>query len=233
MVFMAPIMDGCSFSRPCESGNSIQKSHLVATDTTICNSNVFDGGSEFWGRWILADGRIVTANPCTGLLFGFFLLSCVFLSKGSSSSSMVDGVDRAVSMFGFSVSLALLFPEMLLESIPSYAWLGTSVLQAAYAWLMSFGLMGLFNWIASRERRWIRYMSDASYWIYLWHFPLVVLAQMFLIHIPLNPHLKFFLLCTTVLAILLVIYEVGVRYTIIGTTLNGRRMRPNHRPATQ
>ncbi|MCY4224093.1 MAG: acyltransferase family protein [Bacteroidetes bacterium] len=132
----------------------------------------------------------------------------------------------------FPVGIALVFPEILLESTPSYAWLGTSVVQTAYAWLMSFGFMGLFNWIASKERRWVRYMSDASYWIYLWHFPLVVLAQMFLVHIPMNPHLKFFLLCTTILAILLVMYQAGVRYTFIGAALNGRRIRPTNQQGT-
>ena len=47
-----------------------------------------------------------------------------------------------------------------------------AVAQAAFAWLMCFGLMGLFRLIAHRERFWVRYLSDASYWIYLWHLPL-------------------------------------------------------------
>ena len=36
-------------------------------------------------------------------------------------------------------------------------------------------------------------------------------------------HLKFLLTGTTTIAILLAAYQLGVRYTVIGTTLNGPR----------
>jgi len=160
----------------------------------------------------------------------FFFLGAFFYQKDYQVQRWWTIFILPSLLLVFPVGLALLFPETLLESTPSYAWIGTSISQAAFAWLMSFGLMGFFNWIASKERQWIRYMSDASYWIYLWHFPLVLLSQMFLMNLSMNPHLKFILLCTSILAFLLVIYQIGVRYTLIGTTLNGRRTRPTNQP---
>ncbi len=88
-----------------------------------------------------------------------------------------------------------------------------------------FGLMGLFRWVAAKERFWVRYMSDASYWLYLWHLPLVIGGQMLVLSWPLNVHLKLALVCTVVVVILLVVYQLGVRYTLIGTMLNGPRTR--------
>ena len=51
-------------------------------------------------------------------------------------------------------------------------------LQVAYAWLMCFGMMGLFRWIAAKERFRVRYLSDVSYWLYLCHLPPVLVGQM-------------------------------------------------------
>ena len=101
----------------------------------------------------------------------------------------------------------------------------TDVLQVAFAWLMCFGLIGLFRLIASRERFWVRYVSDASYWLYLWHLPLIVIAFELLVGWRIGSHIKFVLINVSVTALLLVVYQFAVRYTPIGTMLNGKRTR--------
>ena len=98
-----------------------------------------------------------------------------------------------------------------------------AVAQAAFAWLMCFGLMGLFRLIAHRERFWVRYLSDASYWIYLWHLPLVVVAFELIAGWRIGSHLKFALIVVAVTAVLLALYQLAVRYTPIGAILNGPR----------
>jgi peptidoglycan/LPS O-acetylase OafA/YrhL len=109
-----------------------------------------------------------------------------------------------------------------------WVWGVAAVVQVAFAWLMCFGAMGLFRWIASKERFWVRYLSDASYWLYLVHLPLVIGAQRLVVDWPVSVHLKFVLINVTVVGFLLLVYQTGVRYTVIGTTLNGPRTR---RPA--
>ena len=101
----------------------------------------------------------------------------------------------------------------------------TDVLQMAFAWLMCFGLIGLFRLIASRERFWVRYVSDASYWLYLWHLPLIVIAFELLVGWRIGSHIKFVLINVSVTALLLVVYQFAVRYTPIGSMLNGKRTR--------
>ena len=112
------------------------------------------------------------------------------------------------------------------EGPGGWRWGAASALQVAYAWLACFGLLGLFRWVAARERVWVRYLSDASYWLYLCHLPLVIAGQMLTVSWPVSVHLKFVLITTTVVALLLGVYQLGVRYTRIGITLNGPRTRP-------
>ena len=92
---------------------------------------------------------------------------------------------------------------------------------------MCFVLMGLFRWLAATERPWVRYVSDSSYWLYLAHLPLVVVAQRWAIDWDANVHLKFALIVLAVTPLLLASYHLAVRHTPIGAFLNGpRRRRP-------
>ena len=94
---------------------------------------------------------------------------------------------------------------------------------------MTFGLMGLFRRLLSGERYWVRYLSDASYWMYLVHLPLVILAQDWMRGWDIPRILKFLVICWTVSGLLLVTYRYLVRYTPVGTLLNGVRTRPEPR----
>lgn len=105
----------------------------------------------------------------------------------------------------------------------------SSILQALYAWLMTIGLLGLFESILAKDRPWVRYLSDSSYWLYLVHLPLIILGQTWLLRVNLPPLTKFALLTVTATAALLVSYHLVVRHTPIGTLLNGKRSRKGHR----
>jgi peptidoglycan/LPS O-acetylase OafA/YrhL len=98
--------------------------------------------------------------------------------------------------------------------------------QVLYTWLMIFGLMGLAETVLSRERPWVRYVSDSSYWLYLVHLPLIIVGQALLRNADLPAIVKLTLLIAVSTAILLATYQLLVRYTWIGRLLNGRRTRP-------
>lgn len=97
----------------------------------------------------------------------------------------------------------------------------STLVEAACAWLMCFGLMGLFRWVASRASFTVLYFSDASYWTYLVHLPLVIAGQLMVVGMPVHYHFKFLIVCAGVTLIVLATYQFAVRYTIIGRTLNG------------
>jgi len=101
-----------------------------------------------------------------------------------------------------------------------------ALLEVSYTWLMVFGLMGLFGKLFRSESPALRYVSDSSYWLYLAHLPMILLAQWWVRDWSLSPFIKFPLVCGIVTGLLLVTYRYCVRYTWLGTLLNGPRQRP-------
>ncbi len=79
--------------------------------------------------------------------------------------------------------------------------------------------------LLNSRNRVLRYISDASYWIYLVHLPLLFGIQGLLTRVDLHVWLKFAISSLAAIAIALVVYEVGIRYTPIGTMLNGKKRR--------
>ncbi|MCA9272077.1 MAG: acyltransferase family protein [Phycisphaerales bacterium] len=108
------------------------------------------------------------------------------------------------------------------ESVRHWCSAGVQVL---YAWLMTFGLMGLCEALLGKGRQWVRFVSDSSYWLYLVHLPLIILGQGLLLRVEMPALVEFGVLTAVTFAVLLVSYRYCVRYTPIGTMLNGRRVR--------
>jgi peptidoglycan/LPS O-acetylase OafA/YrhL len=91
--------------------------------------------------------------------------------------------------------------------------------------------MGMFRSLLARENRTIRYLSDSSYWLYLAHLPLCIAAQAVIHSWPLSVWIKWPLLTILLTGFLLLTYHYLVRYTPIGTLLNGPRRRPTRNDA--
>jgi len=129
--------------------------------------------------------------------------------------------------FVLALPLGLAFSMGAVDSVDPQARRAISaVAQVGYAWLMTFGLMGLFRAVLSRERRWVRYVSDSSYWLYIAHLPLIICAQMVVRDWQTPAIVKFLFVCVAVTGVLLLVYHTVVRYTWLGKLLNGPRQRP-------
>ena len=98
-----------------------------------------------------------------------------------------------------------------------------SVLQPAYAWAMSLGLIGMFSRFCSRPSPLVSWLADASYWMYIVHPPVVMVAQMIVRPWAVPADLKFLVVMALVTPVLLLSYRYGVRSTPIGSLLNGPR----------
>ena len=100
------------------------------------------------------------------------------------------------------------------------------ILAACYplaTWVWSFGLIGLAMRFLAGENAGIRYLADSSYWVYLIHLPIVMVAQVVLFPVPLPALAKYVLVLATTLPIMLLSYHWLVRYSFLGTLLNGKR----------
>jgi glucan biosynthesis protein C len=131
-----------------------------------------------------------------------------------------------------SLGIFLVFPCMgwlflhapLVAKQPDPAFrLPTIAAYSLFTWLMVLGLLGLFQRCFSRPNRALRYLSDSTYWLYLAHLPLVVCLQIVIADWPGGVIAKAALLNGVTVLLLLASYQWNVRYTWIGTLLNGRR----------
>ncbi len=187
---------------------------------------------QFFMLWIGADtsGGLIIAPHVLAYYAIFFLFGAFLHQRGVF-------VPKRWAIAA-PIALAVLYPLAVFvlrtavkeydarnEELAAVIWLGGTVVQVAYTWLMCFGLMALFRWAMAVERPWVRYVSDSSYWLYLAHLPLVVLAQRLAVDWDVSVHLKFAVIVVVSTLILLASYHLFVRHTPVGTFLNGRRPR--------
>lgn len=101
-----------------------------------------------------------------------------------------------------------------------------AVYVAAYTlavWCFTFGLLGAALRFCLKPSRPVRYVADASYWVYLVHLPVVFGLQVLLMNWSLHWALKFPLIVALSSFLLLLSYHYLVRSTALGALLNGRR----------
>jgi glucans biosynthesis protein C len=96
------------------------------------------------------------------------------------------------------------------------------------AWFSLFGVIGVALIALNGQRPGLRYLADASYWVYLIHLPIVGLVQLDLEGVAMPVGLKYAVVIAVTLILSLSSYHALVRYTAIGRWLHGPRQRgPN------
>jgi ankyrin repeat protein len=125
----------------------------------------------------------------------------------------------------------ILLPAGLLILLPAAFMLigergAGSLVQCSYSWVISLGVMGILGRYCSHLGYRAQWFSDSAYWMYLAHLPLVLAVQIALVRLPWPPSIKFLIVMIVVTILLLSSYRWLVRYTWLGTLLNGPRKRP-------
>lgn len=101
--------------------------------------------------------------------------------------------------------------------------LGLAATYGVAIWCWSFAIIGGAVRFMSSPNPVARYVSDASYWIYLVHLPIVAALQVLVGRLPWHWSVKFPLVLIVSMFLLLASYRYLVRGTFIGQLLNGRR----------
>jgi len=96
-------------------------------------------------------------------------------------------------------------------------------LQATTCWVLILGISGVSERLFTRANPVVRYMVDASYWIYLMHPPLTIFIPSLFRGWNVWGIVKMPVMIVLVTVVLLVIYHFAVRGTGLGVLLNGRR----------
>ena len=157
----------------------------------------------------------------------FFTFGAVYFgcNEGGARIGRWWQVTLPLALIVFLAGFVLTFPE---AGGRAQGWArgGSLLFQAAYAWMMTLGLVGFFRALPGQGSKYVRYLSDASYWLYLMHLPLIIALQGAVQDWLLPSIVKLSLLFVLTTGMLLLVYEWGVRYTAVGALLNGRRRRP-------
>lgn len=103
------------------------------------------------------------------------------------------------------------------------AHVGYAMAYALTLWSLVFLTLGLFGRWCSRPNASVRYVADASYWVYLIHLPMVLWLQVAVAEWALHWSFKLAFVSAVTVGIALLTYDLWVRSTWIGQILNGRR----------
>lgn len=98
-----------------------------------------------------------------------------------------------------------------------------AAVMAVSAWCWVYALTGLCVRFLTVEHAWIRYLADASYWMYLVHLPLLVAFEIPLVRLDWPIPAKLAVTWLVVGAVMVTSYHLLVRSTPLGRWLNGRR----------
>lgn len=200
-------------------------------------------------RWMLAEWtRLLWLMPVTTLLFWWATADVGFGITGDMAFAEKPAAILTYGLF-FAFGAALRLRGCEPARVPWLAWiqlpllvafvlplafaLGTwgaptahflsAFLQAAFAWGMTFTLLDLFARHLAKPIAALRYLADASLWVYILHLPIVIALQWWMADWKLWPIVKCGLVIAITLAVLLLANHFLVRRTWLGWVLNGKR----------
>lgn len=97
------------------------------------------------------------------------------------------------------------------------------VMSAFVISMFIFGITGLFIRYFSNHSAKMRYVSDASYWVYLIHIPFTIIIPGLIAGWELPGEIKFLITLSISTIICFITYHYLVRSTFVGKFLNGRK----------
>jgi glucan biosynthesis protein C len=97
------------------------------------------------------------------------------------------------------------------------------LLLSVTTWSLVFALLGLSRRFLPQPVPRLRYWADASYWIYLSHFPIMAALALVAFELTMPNSLRLTILVLATLAVVYPAYGLVVRHTAIGRVLHGPR----------
>ncbi len=145
----------------------------------------------------------------------------------------IESQPRRYALFA-ALSLPPALALFLLQGNPSIGasrWLHllALLLLSVATWSLVFGLLGLARRFLHKPSPRLRYRADASYWIYLSHFPVMAAFAIVLFELAMPNSLRLAILVAATLAVIYPAYGAIVRHSAIGRVLHGPRPREPER----
>jgi len=183
------------------------------------------GMRDWFGVDTSASGLMPRIAPF--LLYGMYFTLGWFLYRQITLLQNIEKFRTSNLILGISFIVFLIVLNLLLaDPSPSTSGIILAVLNTLYAFASittALAFIGYMLAYFSLPNASIRYLSDASYWGYLIHLPIIGFFQIIVAPYDLFWALKLLLIFAPSLIILMMSYQFGVRNTMFGVLLNGKR----------
>lgn len=182
----------------------------------------------WWHRYpIIPTPTTLLVHPATLIGYGLFFAVGALCWRHRDQLSRVGR--HWAGHLGLGLTAAVASPSVMTSTanddgaVPD-AWRLVACLCAAVAhWELVWASLGIVVRYADRPVGWVRSLSDASYWVYLVHLPVVLWVAAALLMWPASRFVKFPIVLAVGVGLPLLSYRLFVRRTWIGQFLNGRR----------
>tara|TARA_B100000795_G_C22704140_1_gene400865 strand:+ start:96 stop:950 length:855 start_codon:yes stop_codon:yes gene_type:complete len=185
----------------------------------------------YMNRWIVENPlTLIPEIPSLIHFYSFFLIGCVSYNVPTLVEDINKNAHYLLSI-GLLLAFGAIIPQFWFErtDLDYYFLLKVVaiVLSCSAIYLLVLGLWGYCSRLKLTDSKYLRYVTDSSYWVYLSNMPIVVVLQIMIIPLAIPVFLKFLIVFIGAFAISMMTYEYFVRYTIIGGLLNKKRTRKN------
>ena len=179
---------------------------------------------SIWGM-DTPDKTLVPHLPALLVYVGFFLFGWMLHRQGDLISNFARVSVLNVVLLSMSVGGTLYLSKFQFQ--PSHdqyqlAHVGYVYSYALMMWSLVCITIGTFQKLCSQPNKWVRYVADSSYWLYLVHLPIVIWLQIAFAELPMHWSLKLGSISILTIVLSLLMYDLFVRSTFIGKILNGR-----------
>ena len=200
--------------------NSSAATFAVAIPTAAC--------LWFMGHWgVDTPDKSLVPDIAVSLLYGGFFLFGWLLNRDSSLINRFANLTwHKLLLCVFSMVASVVLSSFEMKYAHTYYLFLKAGFMLSYAimmWSLVSLTIGLCKRLFAQSSNVVRYVADASFWIYLIHLPIVLWLQISVAELPLHWLLKLISISLITIFISIVLYDGFIRSTFIGVALNGKR----------
>jgi glucans biosynthesis protein C len=183
------------------------------------------GMRDWFGVDTSASGVLPRIAPF--ILYGMYFTLGWFIYRQVRLLKAIEKFRVTNLIFGISlVALLIVLNLLLADPSPSNTVIILGLLNALYAFASittALAFIGYMIAYFSSPNPRMRYMSDASYWGYLVHLPIIGFFQIMVAQYDITWSLKLIVIFVPSIILLMLSYRYGVRNTRLGFLLNGEK----------
>ena len=155
-----------------------------------------------------------------GYYFAFFLFGTLFFRLENNGRNLIEKISKKQKFF-YLIPIISFFVCLIIDE--NKAYLLGELFNFLYTLSSIVVLVLIFYKFINIPSSKIRYLSNASYYIYIIHIPFIILFQGMFSSLEIHHSLKFIMIIILTTGISLITYHYFVRNTFIGILLNGKK----------